>query len=560
MDSKEILEKILAINVYKSKLGRYIRDHYPELNKEILEFTSFLPDTATFQERLYCIKNNIQSRPICTVCNKNYLEFLEDSNCYRTACSRNCSIHDSKRLAKVKQTKKELHGNEKYVNTELARETRTKKFGAWHSKDFGKKVKQTKLERYGDENYSNQEKRDATNLAKYGVKYPQQLESVKEKQKNTMFSRHGVYNVGELESVKAAGRLGNRKRSYRFLISHLKIATPLFTEKEFLDKKATDSFQFRCNKCGKEFQSIWDNGCLKTTCECYYHPSASLEEKAISTFIKEKLNYDVIERSKKIIYPLELDIFVPKKNFAIEFNGLFWHSEENGKNSSYHLHKTKECEKQGIQLIHVFEDEWIYKEDIVKSRIENLLGIYDNKCFARQCEVKNVQKKEAFDFQIDNHIQGAVNSKVNFGLYFKDELVSLMTFSKPRFDKKHEWELVRFCNKLGWHIPGAASKLLTHFERKYKPKNIVSYADRRWSRGNLYKQLGFELDHISNPDYFYIKDHSGIRESRVKYQKHKLSKLLENFDPSKTESENMSANGYYRIWDCGNLVFVKTYS
>ena len=150
-------------------------------------------------------------------------------------------------------------------------------------------------------------------------------------------------------------------------------------------------------------------------------------------------------------------------------------------------------------------------------------------------------------------------SKVNLGLYFKDELVSLMTFSKPRFDKKHEWELVRFCNKLGWHIPGAASKLLTHFERNYKPKNIVSYADRRWSKGNLYRQLGFELDHISPPDYFYFNKSDLYRESRIKYQKHKLPKLLENFDPNKTESENMSANGFLKIWDCGNLVFVKTY-
>lgn len=558
----KLLEKILAIKVYKSKLGRYIKDHFPELNKEIMDFTSFLPENATFQERLYCIKNNIQSRPICNICNKNFLEFLTDSNCYRTACSSECSIHDKNRLLKVKQTKKKKYGNEKYVNIELARKTRLTNYGSWHSTDFSKKVKQTKLERYGDENYSNGEKRKATNLRKYGIEYPQQLENVKEKQRLTVLRKYGVPNVGCLESNKEATRLANRKRSYKFLISHLKIATPLFSEEEFLSKKSTDLFLFKCNNCGKEFQSFWDNGFLKPPCKnCYYHPSSSLEEKSIVSFLKEDLKENgVIERDRKEIYPLELDIVVPSKKLAIEFDGLFWHSEEQGKDKNYHLYKTEECEKKDIQLIHIFEDEWIYKKDIVKSRLKNLLGVYDNKCFARQCEVKEVSSKESFYFQEENHIQGAVNSKVNIGLYFKDELVSLMTFSKPRFNRRHEWELVRFCNKLGWHIPGAASKLLTHFEREYKPKNIVSYADRCWSKGNLYKHLGFELDHISSPNYFYVNKKEMIRESRIKYQKHKLPDLLEKFDPNLTESQNMANNGFYKVWDCGNLVFVKNYT
>lgn len=157
-----------------------------------------------------------------------------------------------------------------------------------------------------------------------------------------------------------------------------------------------------------------------------------------------------------------------------------------------------------------------------------------------------------------NHIQGGVHSSINLGLYYDDELISLMTFSKPRFNKKYEWELVRFCNKIGYHVPGAASRLLKHFERQYNPKSIISYADRRWSKGNLYSKIGFKQVSTSKPNYWYIVD--GELESRVKYQKHKLNSILEHFDSSKSEWENMKDNGYNRIFDCGNLVFLKMFS
>ena len=133
-----------------------------------------------------------------------------------------------------------------------------------------------------------------------------------------------------------------------------------------------------------------------------------------------------------------------------------------------------------------------------------------------------------------------------------------MTFGKCRFNKKYEWELLRFCNKLGYHIPGGASKLLTYFERTYKPKSLISYADRRWSQGKLYRALGFNLDHVSEPNYWYFNNIFSL-ESRIKYQKHKLKDILEKFDPNLTEVENMIMNGYHRIFDCGNLVFVKKY-
>lgn len=190
-----------------------------------------------------------------------------------------------------------------------------------------------------------------------------------------------------------------------------------------------------------------------------------------------------------------------------------------------------------------------------------MFGLYDKTVFARKCEIRKVEPQESRDFQNDNHLQGAVGSTFDIGLYYNNQLVSLMTFGKPRFSKKYEWELLRFCNKLGYHIPGGASRLLKHFELINSPKSLISYADRRWSVGNVYEKLGFKFSHASRPDYWYWNWNIGGHklESRVKYQKHKLKNILKEFDPLKTEKQNMADNGYYRIYDCGNLVYVKTY-
>ena len=211
----------------------------------------------------------------------------------------------------------------------------------------------------------------------------------------------------------------------------------------------------------------------------------------------------------------------------------------------------------GIRLIHVFETEWFFKKEIVKSRLKNLFCVYDKTVYARKCVVKAVDAKTSNEFQNANHIQGAVRSKVSLGLYDGEDLVALMTFGKSRFSKKHEWELLRFCCKLGYHVPGGAGKLLKHFEKTCAPKSLVSYADRRWSRGGLYEALRFSKTGVSKPNYWYFKGRKLM--SRINFQKHKLKKILPKFDENLSEKQNMAENGYNTVYDCGNLVYEKTY-
>lgn len=312
---------------------------------------------------------------------------------------------------------------------------------------------------------------------------------------------------------------------------------PLFSESDYVNSSNENQvFEFECKNCHKHFTSEWDNGKTRKKCpHCEFNGGISSAENEMLEFIYSVYTGKILTNCRSVISPLELDEYIYDRKLAIEFDGLYWHNDDLKPDYRYHLNKTELCEKLGIQLIHVFDSEWEHKREIVKSRIKNLLGIYDASLYARSCKVRLVEKSESRLFQNMNHIQGAVNAPVNIGLYFNSELVSLMTFSKCRFDRNHEWELVRFCNKLGYHIPGAAGKLLKYFERNYNPMSIVSYADRRWSCGKLYKALGFSFSHNSEPNYWYFKHNSTILESRVKYQKHKLRKLLKNFDPDKTE-------------------------
>lgn len=260
-------------------------------------------------------------------------------------------------------------------------------------------------------------------------------------------------------------------------------------------------------------------------------------------------------RNSKLPSGLELDLFLPNKKLALEYDGLYWHSDKAGYSPTKHLDKTIECEKLGIRLIHIFEDEWIKKQEIVKSRLRSTLGA-SQRLFARKLNLdSNVTSKEARAFLNRTHIQGDCSASKRIGL--RDQsgvLMALMTFGKSRFDKSVDWELIRYSSELNVNVVGGASRLLKAFCNTYAG-SIISYADRRWSQGNLYHALGFEFVRTTPPAYHYFK--GDLRENRQTFQKHKLAKVFpEFFEANKTEYEIMSDAGWNRIWDCGNLTFI----
>ena len=278
-------------------------------------------------------------------------------------------------------------------------------------------------------------------------------------------------------------------------------------------------------------------------------------EDEVFAFIEELIGKgNVIQRDRKTLEGEELDIFIPSLNLAIEYNGLYWHSEIS-KDKDYHLNKTIKCEERGIRLFHIFEDEWQMKQEIVKSMLSSLIVHNNKKIYARKCEIRSISSKESKEFLNANHLQGECNSQIRYGLYYDNELMSLMTFGKSRHfvgNGKSEWELLRFCTKCGYTVTGGASKLFNHFVENHEVNEIISYADRRWSNGNVYDILGFTQYNQSKPNYYYI-----IGKKRVYRFTMRKQVLISKFGcpPEMTEKEFCYSKGWYRIYDCGCLCY-----
>ena len=344
---------------------------------------------------------------------------------------------------------------------------------------------------------------------------------------------------------------------------------PLFDDNEYEGLRGDKIYKWKCVKCGNVFeQKLYTSSPFELTSITEYLPrclncypsfvGTSILEKSIVSFINEIYDGKIIENDRSILSPLELDIVIPEKKIAIEFNGIYWHSEQMKNDQKYHLNKTLKCEEVGYKLIHIWEYDWInpVKQNILKEKIKALLGVEQTKIYARKCEIKEIDSKIKNEFLNKHHIQGEDKSKVKVGLFHENELVAVMTFGKPRFNKNYEYELIRYATKSGYQVLGGAGKLLSYFERNYNPKNIITYADRSYSQGNMYKQIGFKYYSQTTPNYNWVKGSFII--SRYQSQKHRLKLILgEKFNKNSSESENMLNNGYFKIYDCGNLIFFK---
>lgn len=271
-----------------------------------------------------------------------------------------------------------------------------------------------------------------------------------------------------------------------------------------------------------------------------------------------------IKNDREQLGGYELDVYIPSKKLAFEYTGLYWHSEKQNENINHLLQKKQFAAKNGIRLITIFEDEWKHKQEIVKSRIRAMLGLSQYRFSARKLILSHVESKVANEFLNANHIQGKDISSIRLGLFLGDELIQLATFRKTNVVKGGngtEWELSRLCGKLNTTIIGGASRLIHAFKRKNVNTQLISYADRRWSDGEVYKKIGFDFAGTSTPSYWYLDKKYISRVHRSNFMKHRLSKyfgeVAEKFIAAgKTEWEIMQEMGYDRIWDCGTTKWI----
>ena len=292
-------------------------------------------------------------------------------------------------------------------------------------------------------------------------------------------------------------------------------------------------------------------------CPQCFKEKSKVEQEILDFVVSIVGKENVITNDRELLNGREIDIYIPSLKLGFEVNGLIWHSEKYNIDKNYHLNKTLDCQKLDIHLIQIFEDEWLFKREIVKSRISYLLKDCHRTIYARKCKIKEIDYITSQKFLDNNHIQGNCISKYRFGLYYNDDLVSLMTFGKSRVNvhrksNVEEYEMLRFCNKLNTNVVGGASKLFKYFIAQYSPKSVVSYADKRWSNGNLYKQLGFELYNESKPSYYYV-----IGKKRINRYNLRKDVLVKKYGCPQDVSEHQFClqQKWYRIYDCGCYCF-----
>ena len=248
----------------------------------------------------------------------------------------------------------------------------------------------------------------------------------------------------------------------------------------------------------------------------------------------------------------EIDLYIPSHQLGIEYNGVYWHSTEY-KSKNYHQEKTLNAKEEGIDLIHIWEDDWNNqtKKAIVVSKILNKLNLLNTKIGARKTKLVEIGYSQASAFYESTHIQGKTSPSLNIGLMYEDHLVACM--SMKRKDNDGTWELTRYSTL--YSIQGGMSKCLKYFKDNYVWNKIITFAHLDYSNGNLYEKLGFEFIHITRPAMWYIKRGEWIRHNRRKFQKKHFKDKLDVVDMSKTEIENMRDNGYITLYDAGMIKY-----
>ena len=582
-----------------SSSGIYKRN--PELYKLIDE----IKFDISFKEKMFLYANSISELPVCKICGNN-VKFIDMKNGFRKYCSKKCMQMDSSVKDKRKNTNITKYGVDNPSKSKKIKEkvkiTNNKKFGvdyAMQSNEIKEKSKKTNIIKYGVDNPSKlpevRAKAENTNLEKFGVKHAMQNKSISESLKVFFTNKYGVDNPSKLPEIRAKAENTNlekfgvkhamqnddiKKMSIEKVIN--KYGDYYVNTKEYksiLDKillnknkKVVDSdsllllssstreYNCLCIKCKKEFtiqRQLYRNRINNNMEVCLYcNPilsGKSLQERDIYNLIELNFSGEIV--SKFRLENKEIDIYIPSLKLGFEFNGLYWHSELQ-KDKKYHYDKIKFFEKNGIKIIMIWEDDWLYKRDICESIILNSLG-KSNKIWARKCEIEIIDNKTSSIFLKNNHLQGNINASVKIGLFYNKSLIAVMTFGKLRKSmglnsSDGKYELLRFCNLKNTTVIGGASKLLEYFKHNFRPIEIISYSKNCIGNGGLYKKIGFDLVGETEIDYTWVINK--VRYHRFQFRKDSLVK--EGFDKNKTEVEIMYERGYYRVFGGGNKKWI----
>lgn len=400
------------------------------------------------------------------------------------------------------------------------------------NKEIRKKTVETCIDKFGSEsnlsNDINKNKVKTTNLIKYGVEYPQQNDTIREKSEKSLREYKKakikkIYNIDTSLNLKFSLSKNYSKNYIKKLIDRnleLSDIKNEFSNSQFIINARENGYLIESNKSSYEYELV--------------------------EFIKELGINNIIQSSKNIIFPYELDIFIPDYKLAIEFNGNYWHSDI-FKDKNYHQNKTKMCNEKGITLISIYEYLYTEKKDVYKNIIRSKLN-KNKRIFARKCIIKEVDKLDEQNFLNMFHLQNFIGSSKCYGLYYDYELLTLCSFGRSRFNKKYEYELLRNCSKPNITVVGGLSKLINHYKKEIDNKDIICYSDA---------SISFNKSCIlTKPNYVWWNKSTNKVLKRYQTMKHKLENIIDYYDESLSESDNMRNNKYVKIFDSGNYISI----
>ena len=494
MNKEELQNYLIANHCFPDDSRKYITSgihrfvkNRPELLKNIKEVTGIDSENPT--ELIYCLFNDAHG--VCEVCGAK-TKFQNYYNGYKKACCRKCA--DVLTTTKGSTTKIERYGSSSYNNEE--------------------KRKQTCLEKYGDPYYVNREQRDKTNLERYGHTWTNNVE----KSKATSYARYGVSNPMKLQEFKDKVKNNN--------IEKYGVGYPMQMDwvKEKFKNNCLEKNGFEWYFGDPDFRSLH----IKRT---------SKAEREIQEFCKGLLpNEEVILQERKLLITeeanRELDIYIPSRKLGIEFNGVYWHSL---RPENYHKEKTDLCENKGVRLLHVWSTLWEKKEDIYKSIISSILGVYQRKIFARKCICKEIGNQEYEKFLNENNLFGVSQDSYRLGLYYNNELIQVAGWNC----NKDTIVLTTLCSKISTQIVGGISKLCSHCSFK----EFTCYLPIDTFTTTALKHCGFKEIGVNPPSYFYFPKR--VTHSII---------YPENYIQSKVHE--IEEDEYYKVQNCGTVTML----
>lgn len=549
----------------KSKIKELIRNNtrpcvyaktYPELIDFIKYETGFLPDDSPLKRRLWHFEHERFYIPKCLYCD-NEVFFRKRSLTYLDICYKCLKLEEQ---ANREQSNVEKYGTK---STLLVPEFQSKgvqakiqKYGTPFvsaNQDIRNKIVDTTRKRYNVDNVSQNKEikmlKECTSITKHGVSNPLKSTKIRDKIKQTNIDRFGTEHPTQSKIVKEKTKSTCNARYGRDY--HKQKHIPLSSLEILLSDK--ELAQLCETRNAKEIGNILNVD--STTVLRYMHkhsitPSifySSSAEKEIRQIFKD---FDCVFNDRSKI-GMELDIYIPTLNLAIEYNGLYWHSEHTGTDKHLHVNKFIACKNNGIRLITIFENEWLEKRELVTNKLKHIAGISTvAKEYARNCTIQPINASTKDHFLNANHIQGTAKSSVNIGLHNKAGiLVACMALTKSN----NAFLLTRYATSC--NVVGGFSKLLKYFELRFNYPPIITFADLRWSNGDLYYNNGFKEAQRLPIDYYWIKNNKLWHKFNWRHKQ--MKNRLKKYDPNKSETENMHENGYAKIWDCGKIKFTK---